>query len=1346
MPAMRLKMLAPELKHFYGQAIVRYLGFLVLYVGEMVWAQNVRFPNSSYPEEELYQIISPQMTNLHLNQPSAIGGHLVLAGNGDHEIWEISDPRSPNRVSILTSPHQDGEAESHQVTYGKLADGRTFFSTTSGLGIDIFEITDPENPRLSSSIELPNIFYGDVARAVWGVAWQGNFIYVGATTFGLYVVNVEDPENPVHVATLSRAQLGNVAAGPLFALGDLLVITTPKNLAGVATVDIRDPLEPKFLDAEILSSRSYSGGFYGTEAILLTPFRRFDVTSNPRDIRLVSSLPIPPSEYMSFSNDELFLGGLRRGFEGIYHYDISDPQRMAFLGRIQGRDRAIDDQFTYPIGNLAVMADDTRLNGQFIGAVLAVHDTEPDTSPLTIKATYPVDGTTNVSRSGQIAVSFAEPPDLERFDSSTFIFRPVGGAPIPGRWGCNYTVVTFVPEVPLAPSTQYEFILPAGGVTDLVGNALPETETVTFTTAANDLGLNPGDVISPPVEVATTATLEVNEPDPELLYEWTLEDGTELEGTSVSHVYQTAGRITGTLTTRNPAVPGESVTRAFTQVVYNPIAPEQPKSSSPLILTDSLAISCHPDNDKVSVVSLSRFEKENEFSVGDRPVSVAEAPDGSIWILCRDSHTIYRFEPDSGSPPAIHRVLPYASDPAALCFSPDGSYACVTLRATAQLLMLDPFDGSTSNTLEFPDFVDGQRPTPEALAIGGSIFVTQAISPDQSGIVYLINPNSFTVETTIPLEIDQGPDTTTAGRGLPNYLHGATLSPDLSRLWVAAKKDNIERGGRLDGLELTHDQTVRALTMSISTATSREVLTERRDYDNRDRCHSVIFSPLGDLAFVTLPGNDAVEVVVSTTSESLTTLETDSVPVACQIDAERGLLFVLNFLGRSLEVFDVSSILQGGSDFQKIIRVDLLRSEGLSLRVLRGKKLFYSAGEKLNEAGYMSCASCHLDGSHDGRTYDFSSLGEGFRNTTDLRGRAGTGHGRLHWTGNFDEIQDFEGQLRDLGSASGLMADQQFFAGTRHASLGDAKAGLSADLDDLAAYVESLTTFPPSPFRQPDGDLTPSGMRGRQVFLSLNCQSCHGGNEYTDSPSGARHNVGTATERSGERLGGTLDGFDTPTLRGIWETGPYLHDGSAPTLLSVFQDRNPSGLHGATSTLTKDELNDLVSFLLQLDGNEAPVPLPSSPDTNRFENFIVASGLTDPTQSGPFMDPDGDGVINLMEFAQGGSDPTSGGSLPDESSVHISRSETNEIGATTFSWLVPKGGVFSSFQYTHGGWSYQPELGDNLNRIGFIFRGWAPSPGELPQPPDGYRWISKNYWNAPRVFGRLKVMEAPRSE
>ncbi len=38
------------------------------------------------------------------------------------------------------------------------------------------------------------------------------------------------------------------------------------------------------------------------------------------------------------------------------------------------------------------------------------------------------------------------------------------------------------------------------------------------------------------------------------------------------------------------------------------------------------------------------------------------------------------------------------------------------------------------------------------------------------------------------------------------------------------------------------------------------------------------------------------------------------------------------------------------------------------------------------------------------------------------------------------------------------------------------------------------------------------------------------------------------TLASGTRAGETLFGIDTPTLLGVWETPPYLHDGSAPTL------------------------------------------------------------------------------------------------------------------------------------------------------------------------------------------------------
>ena len=77
--------------------------------------------------------------------------------------------------------------------------------------------------------------------------------------------------------------------------------------------------------------------------------------------------------------------------------------------------------------------------------------------------------------------------------------------------------------------------------------------------------------------------------------------------------------------------------------------------------------------------------------------------------------------------------------------------------------------------------------------------------------------------------------------------------------------------------------------------------------------------------------------------------------------------------------------------------------------------------------------------------------------------------GFLHWSNNFDEVQDFEGQIRSLAGGNGLMTDLQFSTGTRSLPLGTAKAGVSADLDALAAYVASLDTFASSPLRNPDG-------------------------------------------------------------------------------------------------------------------------------------------------------------------------------------------------------------------------------------------------------------------------------------
>jgi hypothetical protein len=72
-----------------------------------------------------------------------------------------------------------------------------------------------------------------------------------------------------------------------------------------------------------------------------------------------------------------------------------------------------------------------------------------------------------------------------------------------------------------------------------------------------------------------------------------------------------------------------------------------------------------------------------------------------------------------------------------------------------------------------------------------------------------------------------------------------------------------------------------------------------------------------------------------------------------------------------------------------------------------------------------------------------------------------------------------------------------------------------------------------------------------------------------------------------------LQGLDTPTLLGIWETGPYLHDGSAATVLEVITTANAEDKHGRTSQLSQREKEQLTAFLLQLD--QGPLPAGTRP-------------------------------------------------------------------------------------------------------------------------------------------------------
>ena len=128
-----------------------------------------------------------------------------------------------------------------------------------------------------------------------------------------------------------------------------------------------------------------------------------------------------------------------------------------------------------------------------------------------------------------------------------------------------------------------------------------------------------------------------------------------------------------------------------------------------------------------------------------------------------------------------------------------------------------------------------------------------------------------------------------------------------------------------------------------------------------------------------------------------------------------------------------------------------------------------------------------------------------------------------------------------------------------------------ADAVAIDEYLKSLKPVP-SP-RLAKGKLSRSANRGRKVFESAGCTSCHTGELYTDLK---KHDLG---------IGKWLDegkSFDTPTLIEVWRTAPYLYDGRAATIEDMLKKHNVDDRHGQTSDLTDRQVKNLVEFVLSL--------------------------------------------------------------------------------------------------------------------------------------------------------------------
>ena len=253
---------------------------------------------------------------------------------------------------------------------------------------------------------------------------------------------------------------------------------------------------------------------------------------------------------------------------------------------------------------------------------------------------------------------------------------------------------------------------------------------------------------------------------------------------------------------------------------------------------------------------------------------------------------------------------------------------------------------------------------------------------------------------------------------------------------------------------------------------------------------------------------------------------------------------VQNQLDQSISVIDPVSM--DVSTITSVSARDGLAAYDFRTDVAAGAKLFYSG--KLSFSGQFSCASCHPDGHTDGLNWDLPADGfNNFHNTKSLLGAAGTAP--YGWNGKSESLRSrFVGTLRSLFQYD--PSDEEVAA--------------------LEAYLDQLDY--PSRLPHQADPKAPATERGRALFKGVaRCHDCHSGPRLAD---GVSHDVGTGGKDSLE--------FDTPSLIRVSETAPFLHDGRAESLESIFGKHNPQQQHGNAAALDAEQRADLIEYLKSL--------------------------------------------------------------------------------------------------------------------------------------------------------------------
>lgn len=620
-----------------------------------------------------------------------------------------------------------------------------------------------------------------------------------------------------------------------------------------------------------------------------------------------------------------------------------------------------------------------------------------------------------------------------------------------------------------------------------------------------------------------------------------------------------------------------------------PEAPGGVHSSSITLSSDGKRLFvANPDADSVSEIDVAARKLVQEIPLGARP---AVAADGSYLpdvmpralALSRDGSTLYVTGKRSGMLYSISTAddtvtgqVAVGSEPIGVLPSPDGKSVYVACSQDAEVVRVDASSLQVTGNVATPA-------KPWTLAFSNddaALLVTHLLGAGVTAIDW----KALSVNATwiVPDVAPRGDKR--LAHGIVRGLYDVAPRPRSDELWVM----HTLLGTDTAQPDLDFESTVfpAASILERSGALDQTLSINAQDVPGINGAYADVVSGPHAAAF-TSDGKYAL--VVDTGSEDILAIDADQrveasllrpLPGHMQegivLAADDSVAFVDERNTGDVAVVAVSRDANGihlAVDGDPIPR---LSSDPMPKELRLGQHLFYSANSDeypITTNHWVSCSSCHLEGRSDAVTWRFA---QGPRDTpSNAGGMLNTGF--LFRTADRNEVQDYFKTINiEQGGRFAMETQGQL-------------------LDAITAFVNHAIPLPVPPTTDPT-----LVAKGKEIFErpEVGCSSCHTGPRFTDSGAGnpkldlagtiTLHDVGTCVKSPFPDVAHEdIEGhprqacmFDTPSLSGVSDSAPYLHDGSAATLRDVLTITK--GHMGDISSLSDDDLDALVEYLRSL--------------------------------------------------------------------------------------------------------------------------------------------------------------------